>query len=255
VKTLAHERTENCIEDSAMTQDSAAVRFGPRVLTRRGFHATVVAALVALALAPGASLAREMPCRSMTMLLIDITGSFNKWRSTAVDEGRRLIATLRAGDCLVVRTIGSRSFDDAALPPLRLPTSSRPIDPGLQRRIVQLKAQHVTRLEAVRHMPAAGFTDIWGAVLAAGETLGAVPVADKALVIYSDLEDNIGLRTKGGTPLRLDGARVTAAFIPRQGDPVAFRRRIGKWAAAFNEAGAASVALYDTSLLPVEVSR
>jgi len=190
----------------------------------------------------------------MTMLLIDITGSFNKWRPAAVDAGRRVIADLRAGDCLVVRTIGSRSFDDAALPVLKLPTSNRPIDPALQRRVAQLKSQAMTRLEAVRHMPPAGFTDIWGAVLAAGETLAAAQVGDRSLLIYSDLEDNVGLKVKT-TPLRLDGVRVVAAFIPRQGDPVAFRRRVGRWSTAFQEAGAASVSLYDTNLLPVQQPR
>lgn len=229
---------------------SAARKGGRRWL----LAACLIGASLTLAHGIGIAHAREAACQTMTVLLIDITGSFNKWRPAAVDAGRRVIAGLRAGDCLVVRTIGSRSFDDAALPVVRLPISNRPIDPAMQRRVAQLKAQAMTRLEAVRHMPPAGFTDIWGAVLAAGETLAAVQVGDRSLLIYSDLEDNVGLKANS-VPLRLDGVRVTAAFIPRQGDPAAFRRRIGRWATAFQEAGAASVFLYDTNLLAVEQPR
>jgi hypothetical protein len=244
-------RTQSCNDSDSMSRHSHRTPLvSPECLQRRRWLGAMGLTL-AVACWPGMAHAREAACQTMTMLLIDITGSFNKWRPGAVDAGRGVIARLRAGDCLVVRTIGSKSFDDAALPPLKLPTSSRPIDPALQRRVAQLKSQAMTRLEAVRHMPAAGFTDIWGAVLAAGETLAAAQVGGRSLLIYSDLEDNVGLKTKSA-PLRLDGVRVTAAFIPRRGDPTAFRRRIGSWATALREAGAVSVSLYDTNLLPVE---
>lgn len=218
-----------------------------------GLEAFLAAAMLALTIGPayGQGLTSGVPtCRHIVLLLMDVTGSFSKWLPSAVDAGKGALASLRPGDCAVVRPIGVRSFNDVEFPPLRLPVSSRPIDPALQRRVAQLKRQFAGRLEAFKSMPPAGHTDLWGALHAAGQILGASGGAERFLLIYSDLKDTQGLKPNG-LDLRLDGVKVGVYFLPRDGDPGAFARRIAFWRKVLERAGAATVAFFDTSLMPV----
>ena len=188
----------------------------------------------------------------MTVLLIDVTGSFSKLLPAAVDAAKRTVGRMRGGDCLVVRPIGAQSFGDSQLPVVNLPRSSRPIDPVHERRLVALKTQGMNRLEAIRYARPDGRTDIWGALYASGQILAGSP--DKALVIFSDMEDTEGLQPKGMT-LRLNEVIVDVAFVPRRGTPAAFAKRIRFWQEAFERAGAAQVRFLDSNLLLIEVAR
>jgi len=200
-------------------------------------------------LAEAALLNEDQMCRRVIYTLLDLSGSYQAHRPQALEEVKRVVATLRPGDCLIVKSISAESWSDRnTLLVLRLPVSSRPIDPGHQRRLTQMKVQAVKRLEALKAAPPDPYTDFWCSVFAASRALQN-SAAEKHLLSYTDLQDN--RRRKACQQVRLEGVPVTVRFIPRGNDPAAFERRIRFWAQAFKEAGAGPVQFFDLDGLPI----
>jgi hypothetical protein len=191
----------------------------------------------------------EQTCRRVFYTLIDFSGSYEPYRALALADLKRLVTTLRAGDCLIVKSIGTESFSDRnTLLVLPLPVSSRPIDPGHQQRLTELKVRAVKRLDALKAAPKDGYTDLWCSVFSASKVLQKND-GEKTLLIYSDLLDN--QRRKDCQQVRMEGVPVSVRFVPRGNDPAAFERRIALWARAFKEAGAGPVQFFDVDGLAI----
>jgi hypothetical protein len=201
---------------------------------------------------PGPVAPATPACRHLTILLYDVTGSFVRWLPQAVTHGQRTIQTLRPGDCLLVRTIGATSFRTESVLTIRVPTSSRPIDPAFERDVVALKRRGVRELATIIALRPAGATDVWGSLYAASQTLQASRATQRTLAVYSDLDDNVRVRATAMT-LALTGVDVAVYFVPREPHPDRFVTRLRQWQVVFGAAGATTTRFYDTNLFPFEV--
>lgn len=199
-----------------------------------------------------AALEEDRACRQMIYALLDRSGSYQEQHPKAVEDLKRVVARLQAGDCLVLKSIGAESFGDqnTLLPPLELPPSSRPFDPAHRRSLAQRKIQALKTLEELNRKPMEPSTDLWCSLYAASRILQHRQ-GKKHLLLFTDFRENRW--RKSCRSLRLDGVTVEARLIPRfqNEDPAVFERRLRFWVQAFKEAGAASVAFFDKDGLPL----
>jgi hypothetical protein len=210
-------------------------------------------AVTIMSFALGRAGADEQMCQRVFYTLLDLSGSYEAYRAKALEDLKRLVANLRASDCFILKSIGQESWSDKnTLLVLRLPVSSRPIDPGHQRMLMKMKTQAISRLEALKAAPKAPYTDFWCSVFAASQAIQN-SAAEKHLLSYTDLLDN--RRRKECQQIRLEGVSVTVSLIPHGNDPAAFDKRIGMWAKVFKDAGASQVQFFDTDGLAVGVER
>jgi hypothetical protein len=201
----------------------------------------------------GRANADEQMCQRVFYTLLDLSGSYEAYRAKALEDLKRLVVTLRAGDCFILKSIGQESWNDKnTLLVLKLPVSSRPIDPGHQRRLTQMKAQAINRLETLKTAPKDPYTDFWCSIFAASKAFQK-SASEKHLLSYTDLLDN--QRRQECQKIRLEGVSVTVSLIPHGNDPAAFEKRIDLWEKAFKSAGASQVQFFDTDGLAVKVER
>jgi hypothetical protein len=201
--------------------------------------------------AQAAPLDEGQDCRRIIYVLLDISGSYTEVRPQAIDDLKEIVATLRAGDCFILKAISAESFSDSnSLLVLKLPTSSRPIDLGYQRRLNYAKSQAITQMEGLKSRPRSRYTDLWCSIFLSSKVLQNSS-CEKHLVIFSDLKDNC--RKRACKDFRLDGVEVSVRRIPRSrdDDPFAFEKRIRQWVQVFKQAGVAGMSFSDTDGLPL----
>jgi hypothetical protein len=191
----------------------------------------------------GASNSKVVPKGKVVLVLLDQSGSF-KHIQPSIHKICRVVDGLQAGDIFVIRSIDSSSFEDQSdLLCLTIPKSNKPIDPQHHKLISKIKTQVKRQLQKLKKREAAR-TDIWGAIYGASRFLGSYPDSDKYLLIFSDLEDNQGLKGSSDA-LNLSGIKLKALFVSRTKHVDDFDKKVKIWASAFKEAGAESVEILD----------
>ena len=206
-------------------------------------------ALLPLLLAPGCGPTRRYD--QAIGVLVDVSGTYADHKAGTVELIKReILPHLVPGDTLLVVRIDSESYDEENVEAL-LTLDRRPSHANAQKLAVAARLdEFAARPESSRH------TDIPGALMLASEYLREIGAGSSALVVFSDLEEDLppGARRT----LRADelaGTRVVAMNVKRLAadtvDPDVFRQRLASWEARARRAGALEWrTLMDASKLP-----
>jgi hypothetical protein len=214
------------------------------------------ARLAALALSP-ALLALASACAPARRydqaigVLVDVSGTYADRKAGTVDLIKReILPHLVPGDTLLVVRIDSESYDEANLEAL-LTLDRRPSHANAQKLALAAKLdEFAARPESSRH------TDIPGAIMLAAEYLREIGAGSSALVVFSDLEEDLPRGAR--RTLRADelaGTRVVAMNVKRLAadtlDPEVYRGRLAGWEKRARSAGALEWrTLVDAAKLP-----
>ncbi len=171
--------------------------------------------------------------------LLDVSASYFRELDKALRALRVMMGFVRAHDSFAVAEIGGCSFtDDAVL--LRFTAPDRPSE---RQRLVASSAQRLAEY-AARAKPT-NFTDVRGALIQAVQVLDARPAAQRTIVVFSDMEEELppNCRRDAALPAGLRGMKVVAANVTRlpedNRDPARYARRLDGWRRAVEGAGAA----------------
>ena len=161
--------------------------------------------------------------------LLDVSGSYFRELDKAVRALRVMMGFMHAYDSFAVAEIGACSFTDEAVI-LRFTAPDRPSE---RQRLVAANAQRLAGYAA--KAKATNFTDIRGALTQAAQQLTARPAATRAIVLFSDLDEDLpaGCRREAALPSSLKGLDVIATNVVRlpedNRDPQRYTRRIDGW--------------------------
>ena len=170
--------------------------------------------------------------------LLDVSGSYFRELDKAVRALRVMMGFVHAYDSFAVAEIGACSFTDEAMI-LRFTAPDRPSE---RQRLVAANAQRLAAYAA--KAKATNFTDIRGALTQAAQHLGSRPAATRAIVLFSDLDEDLpaGCRREAALPPSLKGLDVIATNVVRlpedNRDPQRYTRRIDGWRKLVEAAGA-----------------
>ena len=208
-------------------------------LARRDLLRASGAAVLAGAL-PGALAACEERRDDAASIyaLLDVSGSYFRELDKAVRALRVMMGFVHAYDSFAVAEIGACSFTDEAVI-LRFTAPDRPSE---RQRLVAANAQRLAGYAA--KAKATNFTDIRGALIQAAQHLTSRPAATRAIVLFSDLDEDLpaGCRREAALPSSLKGLDVIATNVVRlpedNRDPQRYTRRIDGWRKLVEAAGA-----------------
>ena len=170
--------------------------------------------------------------------LLDVSGSYFRELDKAVRALRVMMGFMHAYDSFTVAEIGACSFTDEAVI-LRFTAPDRPSE---RQRLVTANAQRLAGYAA--KAKATNFTDIRGALTQAAQQVAAQPAATRAIVLFSDLDEDLpaGCRREAALPSSLKGLDVIATNVVRlpedNRDPQRYARRIDGWRNLVEAAGA-----------------
>jgi len=170
--------------------------------------------------------------------LLDVSGSYFRELDKAVRALRVMMGFMHAYDSFAVAEIGACSFTDEAVI-LRFTAPDRPSE---RQRLVAANAQRLAGYAA--KAKATSFTDIRGALTQAAQQMAARPAATRAIVLFSDLDEDLpaGCRRQAALPSSLKGLDVIATNVVRlpedNRDPQRYTRRIDGWGKLVEAAGA-----------------
>ena len=169
--------------------------------------------------------------------LLDVSGSYFRELDKAVRALRVMMGFMHAYDSFAVAEIGACSFTDEAVI-LRFTAPDRPSE---RQRLVAANTQRLAGYAA--RAKATNFTDI-RAPSPRPQQLAARPAATRAIVLFSDLDEDLpaGCRREAALPSSLKEVDVIATNVVRlpedNRDPQRYARRIDGWHKLVEAAGA-----------------
>lgn len=175
---------------------------------------------------------------SALAVLLDISGSYFRELPKNLRAIRAMMGFIHAGDSFAVAEIGACSFSDESMI-LRFTAPDRPSERH------SLVSAHAARLNAYgTKAKATSYTDIRGALAQVSQYLATRKAADRTIVIFSDLEEDLpaNCRRETALPPELRGMNVIASNVTKlpedNRDPARYGRRIEGWRRLVQAAGA-----------------
>jgi len=169
-------------------------------------------------------------------MLIDTSGTYAREITKASKIINYLLATLNPGDSLAVAKVESRSFTEKDIV-AKVTFDKRPSQATSQKRAFKEKIQSFTG-SAKR----SAYTDITGGLIQGAEYLNETKSGIKTIVIFSDMQEELGKGTVRDFPINLDGFRIVALNVTKLGtdnaDPRLYLDRLSRWEARVRKAGA-----------------
>ncbi len=175
-----------------------------------------------------------LPKSRVVVCLLDFTGSF-EYLGESVDKLASSVDELSPGDEFVACTIDGSNSGQRILQ-VKLPRSTRAIDHNNQRRIHTMKLKLKQLLSSINTRQESRSTDLLGPIYAASRLFGKASDKQKFLLLFTDLEDNVG-QTIPRDGLDLRDVKVIAFFMSPKSIQEDIRTR-SMWTAFFQEAGA-----------------
>lgn len=169
-------------------------------------------------------------------LLIDTSGTY----AQEVDKARKIInyllANLNPGDSLAVAKVQSKSFSEKDIV-AKATFDHRPSQANLQKRAFNQKIEEFTK-----DVKASAYTDITGGLIQAAEYLNETNAGNKTVIIFSDMQEELGKGTVRDFPIHLRGIRVMAVNVTKLNtdntDPRRYLDRLAAWEKRTRAAGA-----------------
>lgn len=169
-------------------------------------------------------------------MLLDTSGTYAQEVSKATRIINYLLASLNSGDSLAVAKVETRSFTEKDIIS-RVTFDKRPSQATQQKRVFKAKIE-----EFAKQPLGSAFTDITGGLIQGAEYLNETQAGIKTIVIFSDMQEELGQGTVRDFPIRLDGIRIVALNVTKLGtdnaDPRLYLDRLERWKARVMQAGA-----------------
>jgi hypothetical protein len=169
-------------------------------------------------------------------LLIDTSGTY----ALEVSKARRivnyLLANMNSGDSLAVAKVESKSFSEKDIV-AKVTFDRRPSQANLEKRAFNQKMEVFEKT-----IKGTAYTDITGGVLQGAEYLNEANPGNKTIIIFSDMQEELGKGTIRDFPINLKGIRVMALNVTKLStdntDPRRYLDRLAWWEKRVKEAGA-----------------
>lgn len=169
-------------------------------------------------------------------LLIDTSGTYAEQIIKARKIVNYLLANLNAGDSLAVAKIESKSFSEKDII-AKVTFDRRPSQANLEKRAFNLKIEAFAK-----NLKGSAFTDITGGLIQAAEYLNEANPGNKTIIIFSDMQEELGKDTVRDFPIKLTGIRVMAVNVIKLStdntDPRRYLDRLAWWEKRVRDAGA-----------------
>jgi len=184
-------------------------------------------------------------------LLLDTSGTYAGELGQAQTVINYLLGTLDPGDSFGVARIDGGSFSEKDIL-LRMTFDERPSVANDQKR----HFMHTVSMfaDTVR---AASHTDITGGLLQAVEWLNEVGTAQKTVLIFSDMEEDLPEGFIRDFPIEMQGVRVVALNVtklqPDNVDPREYAERLDDWRQRVESGGGQWAVINDLERLALEL--
>ncbi|MFZ2162957.1 MAG: hypothetical protein WAW02_12125 [Sideroxyarcus sp.] len=169
-------------------------------------------------------------------MLVDTSGTYAQEMGKAAKIINYLLATLNPGDSLAVAKVETRSFTEKDIV-AKVTFDKRPSQATLQKRAFKSKIEEFTK-----EVKGTAFTDITGGLLQGAEYLNETKAGTKTIVIFSDMQEELGKGTIRDFPIKLDGIRIVALNVTKlktdNADPRIYLDRLARWEEKARKAGA-----------------
>lgn len=169
-------------------------------------------------------------------LLIDTSGTYAQQITKARKIINYLLANLNAGDSLAVAKVESKSFSEKDII-AKVTFDRRPSQANLEKRAFNQKIESFAQ-----NVKGSAFTDITGGLIQAAEYLNEANPGNKTIIIFSDMQEELGKGTMRDFPIKLTGIRVMAVNVIKLGtdntDPRRYLDRLAWWEKRVRDAGA-----------------
>ena len=169
-------------------------------------------------------------------MLVDTSGTYAQEVGKAAKIINYLLATLNPGDSLAVAKVETRSFTEKDIV-AKVTFDKRPSQATLQKRAFKAKIEEFTKVAK-----GTAYTDITGGLLQGAEYLNETKAGTKTIVIFSDMQEELGKGTIRDFPIRLDGIRIVALNVTKlktdNADPRIYLDRLARWEEKARKAGA-----------------
>jgi uncharacterized protein with von Willebrand factor type A (vWA) domain len=169
-------------------------------------------------------------------MLVDTSGTYTREINKAARVINYLLATLNPGDSLAVAKVETRSFTEKDII-AKVTFDRRPSEATQQKRAFKARIEAFTR-----GIHGSSYTDITGGLIQAAEYLNETRAGTKTIVIFSDMQEELGKGTVRDFPIKLDGIRIVALNVSKLGtdnaDPRLYLDRLAHWKARVLKAGA-----------------
>lgn len=169
-------------------------------------------------------------------LLVDTSGTYALEVTKARKIVNYLLANLNSGDSLAVAKVESKSFSEKDIV-AKATFDRRPSQANLQKRAFNQKIEAFAK-----DIKGSAYTDITGGLIQAAEYLNEANPENKTVIIFSDMQEELGKGTMRDFPINLKGIRVMAVNVTKLGtdntDPRRYLDRLGWWEKRVRAAGA-----------------
>jgi len=169
-------------------------------------------------------------------MLVDTSGTYTKEINKATKIVNYLLATLNPGDSFAVAKVETRSFTEKDIV-AKVTFDKRPSQATQQKRAFKAKVEEFSKA-----IHGSAYTDITGGLIQGAEYLNETQAGTKTIVIFSDMQEELGKGTIRDFPIKLDGIRIVALNVSKLGtdnaDPRLYLDRLDRWKARVLKAGA-----------------
>ncbi len=169
-------------------------------------------------------------------VLIDTSGTYTQQVSKARQLINYLLANLNTGDSLAVAKVESKSFSEKDIV-AKVTFDRRPSQANQEKRAFNQKIEAFAK-----DVKGSAYTDITGGLIQAAEYLNEANPGHKTVIIFSDMQEELGKETVRDFPIKLDGIRVMAVNVTKLNtdntDPRRYLDRLEWWKKRVLEAGA-----------------
>ncbi|MFQ6021334.1 MAG: VWA domain-containing protein [Acidiferrobacterales bacterium] len=170
-------------------------------------------------------------------MLIDTSGTYAKELDKALAVINYLLGTLNPGDTLAVARVSSRSFSEKDII-AKATFIKDPIKANQQKRAFRDKVDKFAK--SIKRGTA--YTDITGGIIQAAEFLNEANPGRKTVLIFSDMQEELGKGTVRDFPIELSGIRFVALNVTKlktdNVDPRRYMGRLEWWQKRVTNAGA-----------------
>jgi hypothetical protein len=169
-------------------------------------------------------------------LLIDTSGTYAEQITKARKIINYLLANLNAGDSLAVAKVESKSFSEKDIV-AKVTFDRRPSHANQEKRAFNQKIEAFSK-----SIKGSAYTDITGGLIQAAEYLNEANPGNKTIIIFSDMQEELGKGTVRDFPIKLTGIRVMAVNVTKLSsdniDPRRYLDRLAWWEKRVRDAGA-----------------
>ena len=169
-------------------------------------------------------------------LLIDTSGTYAEQVPKARKIINYLLANLNAGDSLAVAKVESQSFSEKDII-AKVTFDRKPSQANLEKRAFNQKVEAFAK-----NIKGSAYTDITGGLIQAAEYLNEANPGNKTIIIFSDMQEELGKGTVRDFPIKLTGIRVMAVNVTKLRtdniDPRRYLDRLAWWEKRVRDAGA-----------------